>query len=93
MNTAFLHGFLKEEVFVEQPQGFKVHDRKPHVCRLRKSLYGLKHAPRALYAHIDSFLMKLGLTRSNVDPNPYFKTIQGMPLILVIYVDDLFFDE
>lgn len=73
VKTVFLHGFLKEEVFVEQPQGFEVHDPKTHVCRLKKALYGLKQAPRAWYAHIDSFLMKLGFTKSNADPNIYFK--------------------
>lgn len=63
---------------------------KKLVCRLKKALYGLKQASRAWCAHIDSFLMKLGFTRSNVDLNLYFKTVQGMPLILVIYFDDLF---
>eukprot|EP00253_Pinus_taeda_P006084 PITA_06084 len=46
--------------------------------------------PRAWYAGIDSDLIKLGFIRSNAEPNLYFKTIQGMPLILVLYFDDLF---
>lgn len=50
----------------------------------------MKQAPRAWYACIDSYLVKLGFTRSNVDPNLYFKVVQGMLLILVLYVDDLF---
>eukprot|EP00253_Pinus_taeda_P029244 PITA_29244 len=90
VKTAFLHGFLKEEVFVEQRQRSEEHDRETHVCRLKKALYGLKQAPRAWYAHIDSYLIKLGFTRSSANPNLYFKTIQGIPLILVLYVDDLF---
>lgn len=90
VKTAFLHGLLQEEVYVEQPPGFEVHDRKTHVCLLKKALYGLKQAPRAWYAHIDNYLIKLGFTRSNADPNFYLKTIQCMPLILVLYVDDLF---
>lgn len=90
VKTAFLHGMLQEEVFVEQPQGFEVEDRRTHVCRLKKALYGLKQAPRAWYAHIDNYLMKLGFTRRNVHPNLYFKVVQGMPLIFVLYVDDLF---
>ena len=53
-------------------------------------LAGLKHAPRAWYERIDSYLMKLGFTRSNVDPNLYFKVNREKPLILVLYVDDLF---
>jgi len=54
---------------VEQPEGFEVQDRQTHVCMLKKSLYGLKQAPRAWYERIDSYLMKLGFTRSEIDPN------------------------
>ena len=74
---------------MEQPLGYEVQDRNTHVCRLKKALYGLKEAPRAWYERIDSYLMKLGFTRSNVDPNLYFKVVKGKPLILVLYVDDL----
>ena len=45
VKTAFLHGSIKEEVYVEQPEGFEIYDRKSHVCRLKKALYGLKQAP------------------------------------------------
>ena len=90
VKTAFLHGAIKEEVYVEQPLGFEVQDRDTHVCRLKKALYGLKQAPRAWYERIDNYLMKLGFTRSNVDPNLYFKVQREKPLILVLYVDDLF---
>jgi len=38
---------VEEEVYMEQPEGFVIHERKSHVCRLKKSLYGLKQAPRA----------------------------------------------
>ena len=47
VKTAFLHGSIKEEVYVEQPLGFKVQDRDTYICRLKKSIYGLKHALRA----------------------------------------------
>ena len=67
VKTAFFHGSLKEEVYVEQPLGFEFRDRDTHVCRLKKALYGLKQAPRAWYERIDSDLMKLGFTRSEVD--------------------------
>lgn len=90
MKTTFLHGMLREEVYVEKPQGFEVEYRKKHVWRLKKELYGLKQDPRAWYAYIDIYLVKLGITRSNGDPNLYFKVVQGMPLILVLYVDDIF---
>ena len=90
VKIAFLHGSIKEEVYVEQPLGFEVRDRDTHVCRLKKDLYGLKQAPRAWYKRIDSYLMKLGFTRSNADPNLYFKVDRERPLIFVLYVDDLF---
>ena len=63
IKTAFLHGSLKEEVYVEQPKGFEVLDRESHVCKLKKALYGLKQAPKAWYERINSYLMKLGFTR------------------------------
>ena len=75
---------------MEQPLGFEVQDRDTHVCRLKKALYGLKQAPKAWYERIDSYLMKLHFTRSNVHPNLYFKVDRERPLILVLYVDDLF---
>ena len=90
VNTAFLHGSIKEEVYVEQPEGFEIYDRKYHVCRLKKTIYGLKQAPRAWYETIDSYLMKLGFTRSEADPNLYFKVEDDKPLTPVLYVDDLF---
>ena len=46
VKTTFLHGDLEEEVYMEQPEGFKVKDKEQMVCRLRKSLNGLKQAPR-----------------------------------------------
>ena len=56
VKTAFLNGILEEEVYIEQPQGFKVYGRESHICRLLKALYGLKQAPRAWYSRIDSYL-------------------------------------
>jgi hypothetical protein len=64
--------------------------RKSHVCRLKKALYGLKQAPRAWYGRIDSFLMRLGFTKSKSDSNLYFKVMNDEPVILLLYVDDLF---
>ena len=57
---------------------------------MKKALYGLRQAPRAWYERIDSYLMKLRFTRSEADSNLYFKVENDKPLILVLYVDDLF---
>jgi hypothetical protein len=69
VKTTLLNGVIEEEVYIEQPQGFEVEDRKTHVCILKKALYGLKQAPRAWYGRIDSFLTSLGFTKSKVDSN------------------------
>eukprot|EP00253_Pinus_taeda_P014459 PITA_14459 len=90
VKTNFLNGVIEEEVYIEQPQGFEVHERKTHVCRLKKYLYGLKQAPRAWYSQIYGYLMSLDFTKSDVDPNLYYKVVGGGPMILLLYVDDLF---
>ena len=90
VKTAFLNGLLQEEVYLEQPQGFEVHGRDSHVCRLKKPLNGQNQAPRAWYSGIDSYLMSIGFQKSQVDPNLYFIAVGGDPLILLLYVDDLF---
>ena len=60
------------------------------MCRLKKALYGLKQAPRAWYGQIDSYLQKMGFVKSDADPNLYYLRVGSEPLILVLYVDDLF---
>ena len=57
---------------------------------MNKALYGLKQALRAWYGRMNSCLTILGFTRSKVDPNVYFKVMDDEPIILLIYVDDLF---
>jgi hypothetical protein len=90
VKTTFLNGVIEEEVYIEQPQGFEVEDMKSHVCILKKALYGLKQAPRAWYGRIESFLTSLGFTKSKADSNIYFKIMDNEPVILLLYVDDLF---
>ena len=90
VKTAFLNGVVEEEVYVEQPLSFETHDRESHVCLLKKSMYGLKHAPRTWYGRIDSFLTSLGFIKSKEDSNLYYKVEEGNPMILLLYVDDLF---
>ena len=69
VKTAFLNGVVEEEVYVENPLGFETHDRESHVCRLKKTLYGLKQTPRTWYGIIDGFLSSLGFTKSKADSN------------------------
>jgi hypothetical protein len=75
VKIAFLNGVIEEEVYIKQPQGFEVHGRESHVCRLKKSLYGLKQEPKVWYSRIDGYLMSLGLTKSEAYPNLYYKVL------------------
>jgi hypothetical protein len=90
VKTTFLNGLIEEEVYIEQPLDFEVHGRESHVCRLKKALYGLKQAPRAWYSRIDAYLQQLGFEKSEADPNLYFIMVGEDPLILLLYLDDLF---
>jgi hypothetical protein len=90
VKTAFLNGEVEQEVYIEQPEGFVIHGKESHVCKLKKALYGLKQVPRAWYGRIDNFLQNLGFTKSIADLNLYIKIVQNHPVILVLCVDDLF---
>jgi hypothetical protein len=57
VKTVFLHGDLKEEIYMSQPDGFKVAGKENWVCKLNKSLYRLKQSPRQWYKRFDKFMM------------------------------------
>jgi hypothetical protein len=90
VKTTFLNGVIEEKVYIEQPQRFEVEDKKTHVCKLKKALYGLKKAHGDWYGRIDNFLTSLGFTKSKVDSNLHFKFMNDDLVILLLYVDDLF---
>jgi hypothetical protein len=89
VKTAFLNGELEEDIYMDQSQGF-VQDGKEHlVCKLKKSLYGLKQSPRAWYQCIDMFFTHEGFSRSQANHSLYVKQTGEYLLIVIIYVDDL----
>ena len=90
VKTTFLNGLIEEEVYIKQPHGFEVEDNVTHVCKLKKYLYGLKQAPKSWHGRIYSFLTSLGFTKSKFDPNLYMNIMDDEPVILLLYVDDLF---
>ena len=90
MKTAFLHGDLKEEIYMDQLEGFKVKGKEHMVYKLKKSLYGLKQAPRQWYKKFDSFIVGHGYTRTNADHCVYVRKFpNGKFVILLLYVDDI----
>jgi len=91
VRSAFLNGYLKEEVYASQPPDFENHDLPNHVFKLDKALYGLKQAPRAWYECLSNFLIDKGFQRGKVDNTLFLKSKRGHLLIVQIYVDDIIF--
>ncbi|CAL5342497.1 unnamed protein product [Camellia sinensis] len=67
VKTAFLHGDLEEEIYMGQPEGFRVKGKEDYVCQLKKSLYGLKQAPRQWYKKFESVMEKQGYMKTTSD--------------------------
>ncbi|WVZ70398.1 LOW QUALITY PROTEIN: hypothetical protein U9M48_019069 [Paspalum notatum var. saurae] len=91
VKSAFLNGFIEEEVYVRQPPGFESARFPDRVYKLRKALYGPKQAPRAWYARLKSFLLKSGFVMGSVDKTLFLLSRGGNTLIVQIYVDDIIF--
>lgn len=90
VKTAFLHGDIDVEIYMKQPEGFVVPGKEKLVCKLKRSLYGLKQGPRQWYKKFDTFMLSLGFKRSHADHCLYTKKDEdGSPIILVLYVDDM----
>ncbi|GJW35162.1 retrovirus-related pol polyprotein from transposon TNT 1-94 [Tanacetum coccineum] len=91
VKTTFLNGIMREEVYVNQPDGFVDQDNPNQVYKLKKALYGLKQAPRAWYDLLSKFLLSQEFSKGTVDPTLFIRR-QGKDLLLVqIYVDDIIF--
>nr|GEV51158.1 hypothetical protein [Tanacetum cinerariifolium] len=91
VKIAFLYGPLKEEVYVNQPEGFVDPYHPDKVYRLKKALYGLKQAPRAWYDELSNFLVSKGFSKGFIDPTLFITKHRGDILLLQIYVDDIIF--
>jgi hypothetical protein len=89
VKNAFLHGDLQEEVYMEIPPGFSSRETEGKVCKLKKSLYGLKQSPRAWFGRFRNEVCKLGYQQSNADHTLFFKRHNDKVTILVVYVDDI----
>jgi len=89
VKNAFLNGILEEEVYMTHPPGFVVQKEASNVCRLRKSLYGLKQSPRAWFGRLSQALGQFGMIRSANDHSVFYKHLKEKTIILVAYVDDL----
>ena len=76
VKTAFLQGNLDDETYMKQPDGYVNEQYPNHVCKLKKSLYGLKHAARCWNSAIDCFLKSEGYKQVGADPCLYIKSVK-----------------
>ena len=88
VTTAFLNGELKEEVYMKQPEGFIEEGQEHLVCRLKRSIYGLKQSPRCWNSALDVQLKEMGFAQSTSDPYVYMST-EGEMFVIAVYVDDI----
>ncbi|GKV53076.1 hypothetical protein SLEP1_g59622 [Rubroshorea leprosula] len=92
VQSAFLNGYLEEEVYVQQPLGYVVKGHEDRVLKLKKALYGLKQAPKAWYSRIDKYFQDHGFTKCPHEHALYVKEDKIGGFVLVcLYVDDLIF--
>jgi hypothetical protein len=89
VRRTFLHGDMEEAIYMKQLEGFVVKEKKELVCKLKKSLYGLKQSPRMWYKKFDTYMLGLGFTRNKEDHCVYFKFIGDHLIYLFVYVDDM----
>ena len=90
VKTAFLHGDLEEEIYMEQPEGFEMKGKEDYVCQLKKSLYGLKQAPRQWYKKFESFMGEQGYKKTTSDHCVFVQKFSDDDfIILLLYVDDI----
>ncbi|GJT63157.1 retrovirus-related pol polyprotein from transposon TNT 1-94 [Tanacetum coccineum] len=91
VKTAFLHGTLKEDVYVCQPKGFIDADHPSHVYKLKKALYGLKQAPRAWYNKLSTFLLQNHFFKCTIYLMLFIRRFDDGILVVHVYVDDIIF--
>nr|GEW08438.1 retrovirus-related Pol polyprotein from transposon TNT 1-94 [Tanacetum cinerariifolium] len=91
VKSAFLNGFINEDVYVAQPPGFIDFEKPDHVYKLKKALYGLKEAPKAWYDRLIAFLIKHEYKIVMVDNTLFTKKKSSNLIIVQIYVDDIIF--
>nr|GEV14863.1 hypothetical protein [Tanacetum cinerariifolium] len=89
IKTTFLYGPLKEEVYVNQSDGFVDPYHPDKVYRLKKALHGLKQAPRAWYDELSNFMVSKGFSKGSIDPTLFITKHRGDILLVQIYVYDI----
>ncbi|GJU39262.1 retrovirus-related pol polyprotein from transposon TNT 1-94 [Tanacetum coccineum] len=89
VNTAFLNGYLHEEVYMKQPEGFMIQGQENKVCRLIKSLYDLKQAPKQRHERFDTTVISFAFKHNSADKCIYTKRMKDYTVVICLYFDDM----
>ena len=89
IKTTFLHGVLKEEVYVLQPEGYEIKGKESKVYKLKKALYGLHQAPRTWNEKLNQVFGELGFFKCSKELALYHKRDKDQQLLVAVYVDDI----
>ncbi|KAM1000142.1 hypothetical protein ACFX2A_006927 [Malus domestica] len=89
VKTAFLNGELEEEIYMQQPMGFVREGQENMVCKLNKSIYGLKQASRQWFMKFDQKVTAMGFIENKIDDCIYVKVCGSKFVFLILYVDDI----
>ena len=92
VKVAFLNGELKEEVYMIQLEGFTSTDESK-VCKLKRSIYGLKQALRSWNIYFDKIIKMYGFIRNGEEPCVYKWTSNSVLIFFILYVDDILLPE
>ena len=88
VKTAFLNGELEEEVYMRQPEGF-ISTNKSKVCKLKRSIYGLKQASKSWNMHLDKMIKTYSFVRNREEFCIYKCASDFVVIFFVLYVDDI----
>jgi len=89
VKTAFLNGDLEEDVYIDQPVGFDEEGKEHMVCKLKRSIYGLKQVSRQWYLKFNDTIVSFGFKENNVYRCIYLKASGSKFIFLILYVDDI----
>jgi hypothetical protein len=89
VKTAFLNGILAEDVYMTQPKGFVGTKNAGKICKLRKSIYGLKQASRSWNIRFDEVIKEFGFIKNPEEPCIYKKISGSAIVFMILYVDDI----
>ena len=89
MTIAFLNGTLEDEVYMQQPKGFECPGKEEFVCKLNKSIYGLKQSPCFWNSTLDAFLKEMQFTQTASDPYIHYRKAGKDIMFIGVYVDDI----